>query len=72
MLAQNNNKPLNVCNFGCVVQVRFFLKKKNINGKAKKTVKKYRAQVICKKDISELKYLAITSMKGSIAHANKL
>ena len=43
-----------------------------INGKAKKTVKKYRAQVICKKDISELKYLAITSMKGSIAHANKL
>ena len=61
-----------VCNLGWVLHSKFFLKKKNINGKEKKTVKKYRAQVICKKDISELKYLAITSIKGRIAHANKL
>ena len=61
-----------ICNFGCVEKVRFFLKKKNIKGKAKKTVKKYLAHVIWKKDKSELKYLAIVSMNGNIAHANKL
>ena len=61
-----------VCNLGSVVQINSFLKKKNINGKAKKTVKKYRAQVICKKDMSALKYLAITSIKGRIAHAKRL
>ena len=52
--------------------VKFFLKKKNIKGKVKKTVKKYLAQVIWKKDNSALKYLAIVSMKGNIAHANRL
>ena len=43
-----------------------------MKGKVQKTVKKYLAHVIWKKDISELKYLAIVSMKGNIAHANKL
>jgi hypothetical protein len=43
-----------------------------MRGKAKATVKKYLAHVICKKEISELKYLAITSINGSIAQANKL
>ena len=57
---------------GCVDQVKFLLKKKNIKGKVKKTVKKYLAQVIWKKDNSALKYLAIVSIKGNIAHANKL
>ena len=52
--------------------VKFFLKKKNINGKVKKTVKKYLAQVIWKKDNSVLKYLAIVSMNGNIAQANRL
>ena len=72
MLAKNKVKPLKICNFGWVVQVRFFLKKKNIKGKVKKTVKKYLAHVIWKKDKSELKYLAIASINGSIVHANKL
>ena len=43
-----------------------------MNGKVKKTVKKYLAQVIWKKDKSELKYLAMVSMKGNMAQANKL
>ena len=43
-----------------------------MNGKVKNTVKKYLAQVIWKKDNSELKYLAIVSMNGNIAQANKL
>ena len=60
-----------ICNFGCVEKVRFFLKKKNIKGKAKKTVKKYLAHVIWKKDNSADKYLAIASIKGSIIHADK-
>ena len=71
-MAKNKVRPLKICNFGCVDQTNLFLKKKNINGKVKKTVKKYLAQVIWKKDKSELKYLAIVSMKGKIAHANKL
>ena len=37
-----------------------------------KTVKKYLAQVIWKKDNSADKYFAIVSMKGKIAHADKL
>ena len=40
-----------------------------MKGRVKNTVKKYLAQVIWKKDISEDKYLAIASMKGSIIHA---
>ena len=72
MLAKNKVNPLKICNLGCVDQVRFFLKKKNIKGKVKKTVKKYLAQVIWKKDNSALRYLAMVSIKGSIAHANKL
>ena len=60
------------CNIGSVLHFKFFRKKKNISGKAKKTVKKYLAHVICKKDISELRCLAITSIKGNIAQANKL
>ena len=71
-MAKNRVKPLNICNLGCVDQVKFFLKKKNINGNVKKTVKKYLAQVIWKKDISALKYLAIVSIKGNMAQANKL
>ena len=71
-MAKNKVKPLKICNFGCVDQVKFFLKKKNIKGKVKKTVKKYLAQVIWKKDNSELKYLAIVSMKGKTAQADKL
>ena len=71
-MAKNRVKPLKICNLGCVVQVKFFLKKKNIKGKVKETVKKYLAQVIWKKDKSVLKYLAIVSIKGNMAHANKL
>ena len=43
-----------------------------MNGSVKNTVKKYLAQVIWKKDNSELKYLAIVSIKGNMAHANRL
>ena len=72
MLAHSKIKPLINCNLGLSVQTKFFLKKKNITGKVNATVKKYLAQVIWKKEISELKYLAIVSIKGSIAQANKL
>ena len=51
---------------------KFFLKKKNMNGSVQKIVKKYLAQVIWKKDNSVLKYLAIVSMNGNIAQANRL
>ena len=71
-MAQNKVSPLKICNLGCEDQVKFFLKKKNIKGNVKKTVKKYLAQVIWKKDNSALKYFAIVSIKGNIAHANKL
>ena len=72
MFAKSKVKPLKICNFGWVDQVKFFLKKKNIKGKVKSTVKKYLAHVIWKKDNSELKYLAIVSIKGNIAQANRL
>ena len=72
MFAKNNNKPLKNCNLGWVVHIKFFLKKKNIKGKTKKTVKKYLDHVIWKKDKSELKYLAMTSIKGNMAHAKRL
>ena len=72
MLAKNKVKPLNNCNLGWVDHVKFFLKKINIKGNVKKTVKKYLAQVIWKKDNSELRYLAMVSIKGNMAHASKL
>jgi hypothetical protein len=43
-----------------------------MNGKVKKTVKKYLAHVIWMKDNSALRYLAIVSIKGNMAHANRL
>ena len=63
--------PLKICNLGFSENVKFFLKKKNINGKVQKTVKKYLAHVIWKKDISEERYLAIVSINGSTAQADK-
>ena len=72
MLANKRVNPLKICNFGFSDHVKFFLKKKNMKGSVKKTVKKYLAQVIWKNDNSELKYLAIVSMKGKIAQADKL
>ena len=72
MLAKNKVKPLINCSLGWVVRVSFFLKKKNISGNVKKTVKKYLAQVIWKNDKSELRYLAIVSIKGNKAQASKL
>ncbi len=63
--------PLKICNLGFSEKVRFFLKKKNMNGNVQKTVKKYLAQVIWKKDKSEDKYLAIASMNGSIIQAQR-
>ena len=72
ILADSNIKPRMNCNFGLSVHTRFFLKKKNIIGKVKATVKKYLAQVICKTGRSALKYFANPSIIGSITHANKL
>ena len=72
MLAKKRVNPLKICNLGFSENFKFFLKKKNIKGNVKKTVKKYLAQVIWKKDSSALKYLAIVSIKGNIAQANKL
>ncbi len=46
-------------------------KKKNMNGNVQKTVKKYLAHVIWKKDISEERYLAIVSINGRTAQADK-
>ena len=45
---------------------------KQEKAKVKKTVKKYLAHVIWKKDISALKYLAIVSVKGKIAQERRL
>ena len=42
-----------------------------MKGKVQRTVKKYLAQVIWKKDKSVDKYLAIASIKGSIIQADK-
>ena len=72
MLAEKRVNPLKICNFGFSDKVSFFLKKINIKGSVQKTVKKYLAQVIWKKDNSELRYLAIVSINGNIAHANRL
>ena len=72
MLAEKRVNPLKICNLGFWENVKFFLKKMNINGSVQKTVKKYLAQVIWKKDNSADKYFAIVSIKGKIAHADKL
>ena len=48
------------------------IKKKNIIGRVKATVKKYLAHVICKTGRSALKYLANPSIIGSITHAKRL
>ena len=71
MLAQKRVNPLKICNFGFSDKVNFFLKKINIKGSVQKTVKKYLAQVIWKKDNSADKYFAIVSIKGRTAHADK-
>ena len=52
MLAKKRVNPLKICNFGFSDKVNFFLKKINIKGSVQKTVKKYLAQVIWKKDNS--------------------
>ena len=72
MLAEKRVNPLKICNLGFWENVKFFLKKMNINGSIQKTVKKYLAQVIWKKDNSADKYFAIVSIKGKTAHADKL
>ena len=72
MFALKRVRPLKICNFGFSDHLKFFLKKKNIKGSVQKTVKKYLAQVIWKKDNSELRYLAMVSIKGNMAHASKL
>ena len=72
MLAEKRVNPLKICNLGFWENVKFFLKKMKINGSVQKTVKKYLAQVIWKKDNSADKYFAIVSIKGKTAHADKL
>ena len=72
MLAKKRVNPLRICNLGFSDHFKFFLKKKNIKGKVQKTVKKYLAQVIWKKDISEDRYFAIVSINGSTIQADKL
>ena len=72
MLAEKRVNPLKICNLGFWENVKFFLKKMNINGSVQKTVKKYLAQVIWKKDNSADKYFAMVSIKGKTAHADKL
>ena len=71
MLAEKRVNPLKICNLGFWENVKFFLKKMNINGSVQKTVKKYLAQVIWKKDNSADKYFAMVSIKGKTAHADK-
>ena len=71
IFAEKRVNPLKICNLGFSVQVKFFLKKKNIKGSVQKTVKKYLAQVIWKNEISLDKYFAIVSMKGKITHAER-
>ena len=71
IFADNKVIPLKICNFGFPDNVKFFLKKKNINGNVQTTVKKYLAHVIWKNDISEERYFAIVSMKGRTAQADK-
>ena len=71
MFANRRVKPLKICNLGFSDHFKFFLKKKNIKGRVQKTVKKYLAHVIWKKDSSADKYFAIVSMNGRTVHADK-
>ena len=71
MLADKSVNPLKICNFGFSEKVKFFLKKINMRGSVQKTVKKYLAHVIWKKDNSADRYFAIASIKGSNIHADK-
>ena len=72
MFAEKRVNPRKICNLGFSEKVKFFLKNINIKGSVQKTVKKYLAQVIWKKDNSADRYLAIVSMKGKMAQADKL
>ena len=71
MFALKRVRPLKICNFGFSDHLKFFLKKKNMNGRVQKTVKKYLAQVIWKKDNSDDKYLAMVSMNGKTIQAER-
>ena len=71
MFALKRVRPLKICNFGFSDHFKFFLKKKNMNGRVQKTVKKYLAQVIWKKDNSDDRYFAIVSMNGKTIHAER-
>jgi len=51
---------------------KIFYQKISIIKRAKTTVKKYLAQVICKTSIEELKYFAKASIKGTIIQAEAL
>ena len=57
---------------GFLLQTKDFRSKISIIKRAKTTVKKYLAQVICKTSIEELKYLAKASIKGTIIQADAL
>ena len=72
MFAQNKVRPRIIWSFKFCELVKFFLKNKYIRGRVHTTVKKYLAQVIWKKDNSDDKYLAIVSMNGKTAHADRL
>jgi hypothetical protein len=71
-LQVNKIKPLIICNLGLLDHTRSFLKKRNIIGRVKTTVKKYLAQVICKTGISALRNFANPSITGRNIHPNKL
>ena len=71
MFALKRARPLKNCNFGFSVHFKFFLKKKNTKGSVQKTVKKYLAQVIWKKDSSDDKYFAMVSINGKTIQADK-
>ena len=72
MFAQNKVRPRIIWSFKFCELVKFFLKKKYINGRVQTTVKKYLAQVIWKKDNSDERYFAIASIKGNKAQADRL
>ena len=57
---------------GFLLQTKDFLSKISIIKRAKTTVKKYLAQVICKTSIEELQYFAKASIKGTIIQAEAL
>ena len=65
-----SNKDSGNGNFGN--EVNLSLKKKNIIGRTKTTVKKYLDQVICRTGNVALKYFANPSIIGNITQADKL